>query len=380
MRKTEVSINMTSTMSKGIYLDAPNIGALEKEFLERAIDSGYISTIGPFVGEFETRLAAYIGSPCAVSTQSGTAAIHIALYELGIGPGDEVIVPALTFAATVNPVIYIGATPVFVDVSAETWNIDPAEIEKNITERTKAVIPVHLYGNPCDMEGIMMIAGKYNLRVIEDATESLGAKYKGRFTGTFGDAGCFSFNGNKIITTGGGGMVVGNDPDRLGHMKFLVNQARDEANSYYHPEIGFNYRMTNIEAALGLAQLERLEEFLAKKKSFNSIYRDELSSVEFIKFQEEYEGAESSSWLNCVIFENEIALQGLQEKLKENGIPTRSSFMPLTEFPHYRANRKAVLTNSYKIFAKSLCLPGSTLNAEEDISFVCRTLKKLVLL
>lgn len=372
---------MISTMSKGINLDAPNIGVLEKEFLGRAIDSGYISTIGPFVGEFEARFASYLGSAGgSVSTQSGTAALHIALYELGIGPGDEVIVPALTFAATVNPVLYVGATPVFVDVSAETWNIDPAEIEKNITERTKAVIPVHLYGNPCDMEGIMMIAGKYNLRVIEDATESLGAKYKGRYTGTFGDAGCFSFNGNKIITTGGGGMVVGNDPKRLDHIKFLVNQARDESNSYYHSEIGFNYRMTNIEAALGLAQMERLEEFLAKKRSFNSIYRDELNSVEFIKFQEGYEGAESSSWLNCVIFENEIALQGLQEKLKENGIPTRSSFMPLTEFPHYRANRKAVLTNSYKIFAKSLCLPGSTLNAEEDISFVCRTLKKLVLL
>lgn len=370
---------MTSTMYKEIYLDAPNIGVLEKEFLGRALDSGYVSTIGPFVGEFENRFAGFLGSAGSVSTQSGTAAIHMALYELGIGPGDEVIVPALTFAATVNPVIYVGATPVFVDVNAKTWNIDPAEIEKNITERTKAIIPVHLYGNPCDMKGIMRIAGKYNLRVIEDATESLGAKYKGRFTGTFGAAGCFSFNGNKIITTGGGGMVVGNDPKRLGHIKFLVNQARDEANGYYHSEIGFNYRMTNIEAALGLAQMERLEEFLAKKKSFNRIYREELKCIEFIKFQEAYEGAESSSWLTCILFEKEIALHDLQRKLKENGIPTRNSFMPLTEFPHYMPYKKAGLTNSYNIFAKSLCLPGSTLNEEEDIAFICSTIKKMVL-
>lgn len=379
MKKTEGFIKMTSTMSKEIYLDAPNIGMLEKEFLARAIESGYVSTVGPFVGEFETRVAAYLGSPGAVSSQSGTAAIHIALYELGIGPGDEVIVPTLTFTATVNPVIYVGATPVFVDVNAKTWNIDPAEIEKNITERTKAIIPVHLYGNPCDMEGIMRIAGKYNIRVIEDATESLGAKYKGRYTGTFGDAGCFSFNGNKIITTGGGGMVVGNDLKRLNHIKFLVNQARDESNSYYHSEIGFNYRMTNIEAALGLAQMERLEEFLAKKKSSHRIYREELKGIEFIKFQEAYEGAESSSWLTCILFEKEIELQDLQRKLKESGIPTRSSFMPLTEFPHYMPYKKAGLTNSYNIFAKSLCLPGSTLNEEEDIAFICNTIKKMVL-
>lgn len=371
---------MISTMSKEIKLDAPNIGVLEKEFLGRAIDSGYISTIGPFVGEFEARFASYLGSAGgSVSTQSGTAALHVALYELGIGPGDEVIVPALTFAATVNPVLYVGATPVFVDVSAKTWNIDPEQIEQNITERTKAVIPVHLYGNPCDMEGIMRLAGKYNLHVIEDSTESLGAKYKGRYTGTFGDAGCFSFNGNKIITTGGGGMVVGKDPKLLNHIKFLVNQARDEANGYYHPEMGFNYRMTNIEAALGLAQMERLEEFLTKKRYFNRIYREGLGDIEFIRFQAGYEGAESSSWLTCLIFEKEIELPDLQKRLKESGIPTRRSFMPLTEFPYYRPYKKAGLTTSYNIFANSLCLPGSTLNEEEDISFVCETIKKLVL-
>jgi len=217
-----------SIISKEIYLDSPDIrGGLEKRYLNDAIDKGYVSTAGSFVAEFEEKFAGYLDSQCAVSTQSGTAAIHMALYELGIGKGDEVIVPALTFAATVNPVVYVGASPVFVDVDIKTWNIAPDEIEKRITEKTKAIIPVHLYGNPCDMDTIMGIAKRHNLYVIEDATESLGARYKSGHTGTFGDFGCYSFNGNKIITTGGGGMIVGKDTGRLGHIKFLVNQGRD---------------------------------------------------------------------------------------------------------------------------------------------------------
>lgn len=370
---------MISTMSKIICLDAPNLGALEKDYLDRAIDSGYVSTTGPLVSEFEDRFADYLCSSGAVSTQSGTAALHVALYELGIGPGDEVIVPALTFTATVNPVLYVGAKPVFADVDAKTWNIDPDEIEKNITERTKAVIPVHLYGNPCDMAGIMRLAGKYNLRIIEDAAESLGARYKGRFTGTFGDAGCFSFNGNKIITTGGGGMVVGKDIVKLKHIKFLVNQARDEASGYYHPEIGFNYRMTNLEAALGLAQMERLEFFLSKKRRFSEIYKEELKDLEFVRFQEAYDGAESSCWLSCIKFEGGMELPALQRELRTRGIQTRRLFMPITEFPHYKAFKNTNLGNTYGIYEKSLCLPGSTLNEEEDIKYVCDSIRKLVL-
>jgi len=206
----------------------------------------------------------------------------MALYEVGIGPGDEVIVPVLTFVATVNPIKYVGATPVFVDVDIHTWNIDPAKIEENITKKTKAIIPVHLYGNPCNMDEITKIAYKHNLYVIEDATESLGAKHKGVHTGTLGDLGCFSFNGNKVITTGGGGMVIGNNEKHLAHIKFLVNQARDESKGYYYPEIGFNYRMTNLEAAVGLAQFKRLNDFLVKKRTFNMIYRDELKSCKEI--------------------------------------------------------------------------------------------------
>ncbi|MCL4456665.1 MAG: LegC family aminotransferase [Nitrospirae bacterium] len=365
-------------MSKGIYLDAPNIGEREKKYLNNAVDSGYVSTAGPFVKEFEERFSGYLGIKKAVSTQSGTAAIHVALHELGIGHGDEVIVPALTFIATVNPVMYVGARPVFVDVDLKTWNISPDEIRKNITKNTKAIIPVHLYGNPCYMDEIVQIASEHKLHVIEDATESLGAKYKGRLTGTFGDFGCFSFNGNKVITTGGGGMVAGSNTERLDHIKFLVNQARDEERGYYHPEIGFNYRMTNIEAALGLSQMERLDDFLSKKKRFNERYRQGLKGVRGVRFQEEYEGSESSCWLTCISIDNKIDISALQSALKTKGIPTRRVFMPITEFPPYKRYKNTDMKNTYQIYENSLCLPGSTLNTEEDVAYVCKTLKEIV--
>lgn len=365
-------------MSKNIYLDAPNIGSLEKKYLAMAVDSGYVSTAGPYVSKFEDKFSKYVGVKKAVSIQSGTSAIHLSLHELGIGDGDEVIVPALTFVATVNPVVYVGARPVFADVDIQTWNIDPKEIERRITKRTKAVIPVHLYGNPCDMGAIMGIAKKYGIFVIEDAAESLGAKYKGKHTGTFGDLGCFSFNGNKIITTGGGGMVVGKDAGRLEHIKFLVNQARDESKGYYHPEIGFNDRMTNIEAVLGLAQMKRLNGFLKKKRIFNKIYIEGLKDIRCIRFQETHEDASGSHWLTSVIFEKGIDIAALQKRLGEKKIPVRRIFMPVTEFPPYARFKHGGYEMSYQIYDTGLCLPSSTLNSEKDVSFVCKTLKKLI--
>lgn len=366
-------------MFRKIYLDDPNIGEMEKKFLIKAVDSGFISTIGPFVSEFEEKFVEYLSVNKAVSIQSGTAAIHIALYELGIGEGDEVIVPALTFVATVNPVIYVGATPVFVDVDIKTWNIDPLKIENAITEKTKAIIPVHLYGNPCDMGEIMKLAQKYNLFVVEDATESLGAKFNERFTGTIGTLGCFSFNGNKTITTGGGGMVVGSDEQRLAHIKFLVNQARDDSKGYYHPEVGFNYRMTNIASALGMAQMERLKELLAKKKILNMIYRNELTGVEGLSFQEEYKGAESSCWFTSCLLRSETDMLSLQKRLYQRGIPTRRVFMPIAEFPPYRKARRDELRNTYAIYGRGLCLASSTLNTEEQIYRACEIIKEAVL-
>lgn len=365
-------------MAKYIELDAPNVSEREKEYLCRCIDSDYISTFGPFVPEFEGKFAKYLDVNGAVSIQSCTAALHMSLYELNIGPGDEVIVPVSTFVATVNPIMYVGATPVFVDIDIDTWNIDPQKIEGAITKKTKAIMPVHLYGNPCNMEPISDIAQKYDLWIIEDAAAGLGAKYKDRYVGIFGDFGCFSFNGNKIITTGGGGMIIGKDKERLKHIRFLANQARDKEKECYHPEIGFNYRMTNIEAALGLAQMEKLDEFLAKKRQFNRIYKEKLGKFRFIRFQKEYEEAEANWWLSAVIFEKEIDLVALQNELKNKGIPTRRIFMPVVDFPPYKMYKKEDYKNSYYINKKGICLPSSTLNSEENIYYVCEELKKIM--
>ncbi len=366
-------------MFRTIHLDAPNVGDNEKAYLNKAIDSGYVSTVGPFVSEFEKTCADYLNIKRAVSTSTGTSALHIALYELGIGEGDEVIVPALTFVATVNPVSYLKATPVFVDVDIDTWNMDPAAVEEAITEKTKAIIPVHLYGNPCDMDEINRIAEKNNLHIIEDASESLGAKYKGQHTGTIGDLGCFSFNGNKTITTGGGGLVIGNDEMHIEHIKFLINQARasHEEIEMYHSEVGFNYRMTNLQAALGLAQFERLDGFINRKKLINSIYKEELKDIDIYCFQKEYGSAESSFWFSCITAANQDSRRDIQMKLKEKGIPTRRVFTPINEFPPYKECRFVDYGNTSRVYERGICLPSSTLNEIDDIKYVCEAIKQL---
>ena len=365
------------SMEHEIYLDAPDLGPVEKEYLGKCIDTTFVSTAGPFVPEFEEKFARYAGVGAAVALQSGTAALHMALYALGIGPGDEVIVPALTFVATVNPVLYVGATPVIVEVDPETWNLDPGEVEKAITPKTKALIPVHLYGNPCHLDVLAAIAGKHNLYLIEDATESLGASYRGRQTGAFGDFGCFSFNGNKLITTGGGGMITTGDTGLAGQVKFLINQARDSGRGYYHPEMGFNYRMTNIEAALGLAQFTRLKDFLARKRAFNRIYREILGDLPCLKFQQEYEGAAGSYWLNCIRLENEIDLSAFTDKLARKNIPTRRIFMPLGEMPYLKKYARPS-PRAREIYEKGICLPSSACNTIDTIEEVALTIRRVL--
>ena len=366
------------TMCKKIFLDAPNVGQTEKEYLTKAIESSFVSTVGPFVPEFEKEFADYLGAKKGVSTQSGTAALHMALYELGAGKGDEVILPALTFVASINPILYVGAKPVVVDVDAETWTIDIKETQKAITSKTKAIIPVHLYGNPCEMDNLKAIAKEYKLSIIEDATESLGATYDGKHTGTFGDFGCFSFNGNKIITTGGGGMVIGNDEERIEHIRYLVNQAKSDSEKYRHSEIGFNCRMTNIEAALGLAQMRQLSAFLEKKKAFNRIYKEELAEINCISFPKIYSRADSSHWLNCIMFNDRPNIEKLQAGMLTKGIPTKRFFKPLTEYGLYQKYEFNSCENSYHIYNNGLCLPSSTLNSEDNIYYVCKTLKSVL--
>ena len=361
-----------------IELDSPNLGELEKKYLCDCVDSTFVSTIGPFVTKFEEGFAAYLHTTRAVSVQSGTAALHIALVELGIGAGDEVILPALTFVASANPVRYVGAVPVFADVDPVTWTMSAEAVEAAITPRTKAIMPVHIYGNPCDMDAIMAIAKKHDLFVIEDATESLGATYNGQFTGTIGDIGCYSFNGNKVITTGGGGMVVAKEDKRAEHMKFLVNQARDASKGFYHTEIGYNMRMTNLEASLGLAQMERLNGFLEQKKRFNQIYREVLADVPFVKFQNELPNAKSAWWLSSVTINHlRKDIPTIQRELKERGIPTRRLFVPITKFPPYAEFNRDCTPVTDELYTYGLNLPSSTVNSEEAARFVAESLKEI---
>lgn len=364
-----------------LFLDAPNLGEREKAKLIECVDSTYVSTAGPFVHEFEESFASFLGVETAVSVQSGTAAIHIALVELGIGPGDEVIVPALSFVASVNPVLYAGATPVFVDVDPMTWTLDPDRTEREITGRTRAILPVHLYGNPCDMGYIQEMAEKHGIAIVEDATESLGAVWKGRFTGTIGDLGCFSFNGNKLITTGGGGMLVARDRKRADHIRFLVNQARDASKGYFHEELGYNYRMTNLEASLGLAQMERLEEFLEKKRRFSRIYREELEDLEGVRFQKELPQGNSSWWLPSLTVErNNFEIRRLQVELKSWGIPTRRLFGPMVDYPYLGSFVKHDdFAAARRLFETGINLPASTLNSEEETALAARTIREVIL-
>lgn len=364
-----------------LFLDAPNLGQREKAKLIECVDSTFVSTAGPFVPEFEESFARFIGAETAVSVQSGTAALHIALVELGVGPGDEVIVPALSFVASVNPILYTGAAPVFVDVDPLTWTLDPVRTEQAITERTRAILPVHLYGNPCDMGSLRKIAEKHCIPIVEDATESLGAAWNGQPTGTIGDLGCFSFNGNKFITTGGGGIVVAMDRTRAEHIRFLVNQARDASKGYFHEELGYNYRMTNLEASLGLAQMERLDEFLEKKRRFSAIYREELEDIEGVRFQKEMPHGKSSWWLTSLTIERDnCGIDGLQAELKSCGIPTRRLFAPMVDYPYLAPFLKHDdFAAARRLFETGLNLPGSTLNSEEETIRAARAIREVFL-
>jgi perosamine synthetase len=362
-----------------IPLDWPNIGSLEKEYVLKALDSGFVSTAGPLVKEFEDEFAAFLGCRNAVSVVNGTCGLHLALRLLNIGPGDEVIVPALTFIASINPIAYAGATPVVVDVSADTWTIDPLQIEKAITSKTRAIIPVHLYGNPSDMAAIIDIARRHNLYIIEDATESLGATYQGEYTGNLGDIGVFSFNGNKLITTGGGGMLVSANDELAQKARLLVNQGRQAGQrEYIHTEIGYNYRLTNIQAALGLAQMKRLPEFLTTKRANTEIYMEMLDGVPGISWQQELPGAKSSWWFFSIIVDEGFKekKQFLISRLTSKGIQVRPFFKPLNQQPCYVKYNFMKCPVAEDLYYRGINLPSASFLTTDDVHEVCRELLK----
>jgi len=349
----------------------PSIGKRELELVTEAVESGWVSSKGKFTVEFEEKFAKYVGVKYGVAASNGTAALHLALVSLGVGSGDEVIVPTLTFASVANVIIYTGARPVFIDSHPDYWCIDPDEIEHKITERTKAIMPVHLYGHPCNVEAIMRLAKDHDLYVIEDCAEAHGAEYDGKKVGSFGDIACFSFYGNKIITTGEGGMCLANDEYLAEKIKMLRDQGMRSEKRYWHEIVGFNYRMTNLQAALGVAQLERIDEFVGRKRETAEEYNSLLKGIEGVTLPPQMSWAKNVYWLYSVLIDNNgygIDRDELVQKLAEKGVETRCFFYPMHIMPPYKryaVNRRFPIAE--KLSSSGINLPSSVNLTEEEV-------------
>ena len=334
----------------------PNLNGNEFKYLMDAFMSTWISSSGEYIEKFENEFAKYSDCQFGAAVSNGTVALHLALVTLGIGKGDEVIVPDLTYAATINTVLHTNATPVIVDVEEDSWCINPKEIEKAITSKTKAIIPVHVYGQACDMETIMSIAKKHNLKVIEDCAEAHGAMFNGKKVGSFGDIGCFSFFGNKVITTGEGGMCVTKNQELDNQMRILRDHGMSKSKKYWHEVIGYNYRMTNLQAAIGLAQLERIENIHANRREYENNYKNSLPKDKFI-FQKDLENRRRITWLVCVLLDENIKRDDYLEKLEINGIDARPFFYPLSDMDIYKSYSKSETPVAHKLSRVGLNLP-----------------------
>lgn len=331
------------------------------------LKSGWISSQGKYIPQFEEAFASYCGSRFGIATSNGTTALHLALVTVGIGPGDEVIVPALSFIATANVVVYTGARPVFADVDEKTWTMDPEELPALIGPRTKAIIPVHLYGHPADMGPILEIARRHGLWVIEDAAEAHGAEYRGRRVGALGDIGCFSFYGNKIISTGEGGMLLTDNPDWAEKARMLRDHGMSRERKYWHPVIGYNFRMTNLQAAIGLGQMKKLKRLIEIKRGLADRYRQGLVGQKGLQIQTEASWARSVYWLFSLLFESEggRTRDGLIAHLSRFGVESRPVFYPIPEMPPY--GEAGNCPRASRISRSGLSLPsGYRLRAEEQ--------------
>ncbi len=373
-----------------ILLSTPHMGNAEREFIEEAFRSNWIAPLGPNVDAFEQEIAALVGIKHAAAVSSGTAAIHLALRLLDVGPGDRVFCSTLTFAASVNPVIYQGAEPVFIDSDPESWNMSAAALERALATADregrlpKAIIIVNLYGQSADMDPLLALCERYGVQVIEDAAESLGAKYKGRASGTFGRMGIYSFNGNKIITTSGGGMLISNEPRLIERARFLATQARDPAPHYQHSEIGYNYRMSNILAGVGRGQLKVLGERVAARRAVFRRYREELADIEALEWMPEPAWSYSTHWLStCTLRPTPRLPSGevLVRKLWDELIEARPLWKPMhlqpvfagrQYFPHGNASV------SDDLFARGICLPSGSNMSDTDLDRVIGIIRKLV--
>lgn len=352
----------------------PNLNGNEKKYVNECLDTCWISSKGHFVNDFENEFSSYINVKYGTAVCNGTVAIHLALVALGIGAGDEVIVPTFTYIASANPVVQTGAKPVFVDSLYDTWQMDPNDIKRKITKQTKAIIVVHLYGHPCEMDTIIKIAKEKNLFIIEDCAEAIGSEYKGKKVGGFGDVSCFSFFGNKTITCGEGGMVLTNDAalhERIVHFK---GQGLAKYREYWHDTIGYNYRMTNIQAAIGLAQLEQVEDIINKKQVVANTYIKYLKNLP-IEFHKAADNVLHTYWMFSILVKEENQRDKLRNFLKENEIETRPTFYPIHMMPMYslKYERHKIAEN---IALRGINLPSYPDLTEQDIKCICDKIKE----
>src|SRR5690625_3390906 len=368
-------------MSDRIFLASPHMSdeGYEMKYVQEAFDTNWVAPLGTNVNEFEKELATKVGSKDAAALSSGTAAIHLALKAADVGEGDIVFCQSLTFSATANPIIYQYATPVFIDSNEETWNMCPHALEEAFVKypEAKAVLLVHLYGLSADLDKIVAICKKHNVVLIEDAAESLGTYYKGKHTGTFGDYGIFSFNGNKIITTSGGGMLVSNNKERIAKTRFWATQSRDQARHYEHSELGCNYRMSNVSAGIGRGQLKVLDQRVAKKKYIYEFYKRELSELEGVKFMPNNDWDDPNFWLSVMTLHGDIRPIDLIEALEEEDIESRPVWKPMHMQPFFKKYDYIGSDVSEELFKNGICLPSDTKMTDKELVKVATIIKGL---
>jgi perosamine synthetase len=374
-----------------LLLSGPNIAGNEWKYVKDCLDTGWVSSVGAYVTQFENMVAEFAGCKYGVATSNGTSALHIALMLAGVKPNDYVIAPNVTFIASINSIKYTGADPILIDVDTKNWQMDLNLLEEFLENETdekngevfyvndgrtiSCIMPVHVLGNICDMDRLIQIANKYKLKIVEDATESLGSYYKGKHTGSFGILGCFSFNGNKIITTGGGGVIVTDDEELAKKAKHLTTQAKSDSFEYLHDEVGYNYRLVNVLAAIGVAQMELLPSFIKRKKEIDAFYRKELTGIGDISFQEVSADIDANMWL--FTFETEKQKEVLKI-LNDNQMQSRPFWVPMNQLRMFKDDIYYTKDNkSDYIYKRCLSVPCSTYITNEDLEAVTQKIKSI---
>jgi perosamine synthetase len=367
-----------SSVETAIALSVPEFHGNEWKYVKECLDTGWVSSAGPFVDRFERELAAYVGTQYAVAVVNGTAALHTALKVIGLQPDEEVIVSDLTFVAPVNAIRYCQAYPILMDAHPDTWQIDPEKVaaflqtecevraercfNRRTGRRVRAILPVHILGLACEMEQIIEVARRFHLKVVEDAAEAVGVRYQGRHVGTFGDVGVFSFNGNKIITAGGGGMVVTNDLTYADYARYITTQAKDDPLEYVHNEVGYNYRLTNIHAALGVAQLEQINDFIARKRAIARAYREAFCGLGSITPMPSPGETQPTYWLYSILLDQGTSLarrKTIIRYLNENGVDARPFWHTIHDLPPYRQCQSFKIEHSVRVYERGVSLPCS---------------------